>query len=111
MLLSLISSPSFATLRMSDGKKAVASAGTAEAIVSTSTPASSLTMCSDTANTGKIVIGSSPVATAGSQEGAILNPGECMSINTSIGTFDVSEVFANATVSGEDVSYFYTLES
>lgn len=102
----------FASVRFGDGTKTVTTAGTAVALTSTSTPATTLVICADTGNTGLIVFGETPVATAGAQEGVVLSAGNCVGINTdnTSDSFDISNFKINSTVSAEEASYFYFFE-
>lgn len=102
---------SFAGFRFGDGTKTIATAGTALALSSTSQDVTTLVVCGDTANTGKVLIGETPVNTPGAQEGFVLSAGQCASLYSNrLTKFDLSTIKADVTVSGEEVSYFWTVE-
>lgn len=112
-LFTFITVPSFAGIRFSQGTKTVTTAGTAVALTATSTDATSLTVCADSGDTGKIVVGQTPVALAGSQQGVILSPGGCVCIeghSVPPAKFDISTFKIDSTVSGEKASFFYVTE-
>lgn len=111
-LLLIVSSNAFAGVRFGDGTKTITTAGTALALTSTSQLVTTLWVCGDSNNSGKIVVGVTPVATAGAQEGIVLAAGACASIYTTNpkNAFDISLVKADVTVSGEEVSYYWTYE-
>jgi len=109
----IIASPlAHASVRMGQGTKTITTAGTALALTATSQLATTLWVCGDSANTGKVVVGETPVATAGAQQGLVLSAGGCASIYTTnpLNAFDISLIKADVTVSGEEVSYFWNLE-
>lgn len=101
-----------AAVRMGQGTKTITTAGTALAITSTSQQATTLWVCGDSGNTGKVVIGTTPVGTAGAQQGLVLSAGGCASIFTTNpqNSFDISLIKADVTVSGEEVSFFWNYE-
>jgi len=87
------------------GRKTVASAGTAEAL-NASTACKSVVVTAETDNTGVIVVGGSGVLnTLASRTGTPLNAGESMSLD--IG--NLSAVFVDASVTGDGVTYTYTV--
>lgn len=102
--LLLIASPAFAADGI-DGRKVVAVAGTAENVVSSSARYNVLFVCSETDNTGIIAVGTSPVATVGSQEGILLKAGACMASDNDSNKLSLLKI--DASVSGEGVSYYY----
>ena len=87
-----------------DGRKTVSSAGTAEALSATSTLFKNITVCVELNNTGNIAVGLSPVAAANSDEGIILDAGDCYSPSTS---GNLSTLQIDATVNGDGVTYHY----
>ncbi len=89
-----------------NGKKAVASAGTAECLVSTSTPALSVTIQAKSGNTASVVAGGiGVVATVGANRNGI-----ALAANQSA-TFapiaDLNEIWLDVTTSGDAVSFVY----
>lgn len=110
--LILVSPLAFAGVRMGDGSKTITTAGTPLAITATSQLATTLWVCGDSGNTGKVLIGESPLGTAGSQQGLVLSAGGCASIFTTDpnNAFDISLIKADVTVSGEEVSFFWQYE-
>lgn len=109
----IIASPlAHAGVRFGDGTKTITTAGTALALTATSQLVTTLWVCGDSGNTGKIVVGVTPVGTEGAQEGLVLSAGGCASIFTTDpnNAFDISLIKADATVSGEEVSYYWTYE-
>lgn len=110
LLLIAFSPLSFAGFRFGDGTKTITTAGTALAL-STTQDVTTLVVCGDIGNTGKMVVGATPVNTSGAQEGIILSAGQCASIYSySNRTFDLATIKADTTVNGEEVSFFWTLE-
>lgn len=87
-----------------DGRKVVASAGTAEALSATDTTYELLVVCAESDNTGIIAVGRTPVAAAGSQEGVLLRASSCF---TSDNKSRLRNIYVDATVSGEGVAYYY----
>lgn len=110
--LFLVSPLAFAGVRMGQGTKTITTAGTALAITSTSQQVTTLWVCGDSGNTGKVIIAPTPVGTAGAQQGLVLSAGGCASIFTTNpnNTFDISLIKADVTVSGEEVSFFWQYE-
>lgn len=87
-----------------DGVKSVTTAGTAVQLSSSSIPCRMVEVQARAGNTGKIAVGASTVvATAGSERGIILQPGQSASFRVK----DVSTLYLDASVSGEGVSYVY----
>lgn len=109
-LLMLASNVSYATIRSGDSRKVVASAGTAEALVSTSTYVNTVSICAETDNTGTIVVGDSPIASLSTREGTPLSAGACMSISA-YDSFDLLNWKLDTTVSGDGVTYLWMLEA
>lgn len=118
VVLSIVFSVSFcmnahAGIRFGQGTKTVTSAGTAVALQVASLDVTSLTVCADTGDTGKIAVGLAPVALAGSQQGVILSPGGCVCVeghNAYPAKFDISTFKVDSTVNGEKASFFYVTE-
>lgn len=103
-----LASTAFAAVRFDDGSKTITTAGTPLALTATSTDATMLIVCGDTNNTGKICVGASPLCTAGAQQGAVRGPGQCTYIVTPKGdTFDISTIKVDASVSGEEATFFW----
>lgn len=91
---------------VTSGRKTVASAGTAEQITTTLTPIRRVDITAETDNTGKIALGgSTAVATEGSQQGVILEPGQTYTFHIT----DLSKIYVNATVNGDGVTYNYLI--
>ena len=112
LMLALVPASFAGGLRYDDGTKTVTTAGTAVALVASSTLATAFTICGDTGNTGKIAVGPSPVAAAGSQQGVILSAGQCASFATDYGgRIDLATIKVDSTVNGEEASFFYWEET
>ena len=110
--LILVSPLAFAGVQMGQGTKTITTAGTPLALTGTSQLVTTLFICGDSNNTGKVVVGATPVATAGAQQGIVLAAGSCASIYTTNpnNAFDISLIKADVTVNAEEVSYFWTYE-
>lgn len=93
------------------GRKTVATAGTAEAITSTNTSFSTLTVCAETNNTGIITVGvnSTPVAAEATRTGVPLNAGDCytMQYNPRDNKGNLATVKLDTTVNTDGVTYDY----
>lgn len=86
-----------------DGRKTVATAGTAVPLVSAGVGGNSTCVTALSTNAGVIAVGSSTVVAAvGSRRGTPLAAGESVTFDT-----DPSLLWVDATVSGEGVSYSY----
>lgn len=107
LVLASFATDGFCAVRFGQGTKTVTTAGTAVALTATSTDATTLVVCGDSGNTGKIVVGAAPVGTAGAQQGIVLNPGSCASIAVDPSKIDISTVKVDSTVNGEEASYFW----
>ena len=95
-----------ATTGISGGNKTVATAGTAVTLKSTATPAKWIWIHAYTLNTGRIAIGGSNVnasQTIGTGTGGSLAAGDSVMLPIN----DISEIYIDATVSGEGVRYTY----
>ncbi len=89
---------------IADGIKAVTTAGTAVALVSSSTLCRMVIIQARPENTGTIVVGASTVvAASGTRRGIALVPGQSVSLRVT----DLANLYLDATVSGEGVSYVY----
>jgi len=87
-----------------DGRKTVAAAGTAEKIASTHTACRKLTIMALLTNTDMVVVGGSTVvASAATRRGIPLSAGMSITLNVD----DLQNVYIDAVVSGEGVSYIY----
>jgi len=87
-----------------DGRKVVAAAGTAEALSDTSLLVNSLLIVAETDNTGVIAVGGSTVvATVLTRRGAPLLAGEALPL----GPVDLADIYLDATVAGDGVTYMY----
>lgn len=86
-----------------DGRKTVASAGTSEAIAST-TACKWVQLQAETDNTGVIVVGSSTVvASQATRRGIALNPGGSETLLCT----DLADVYIDSTVNGDGVTFIY----
>jgi len=86
------------------GRKQVAAAGTAEALVSLPESISSVAVQGFTTNTGEVCIGDANIVAAdGSERGMFLGAGE----STTIAIDDLSKLYVDAKVSGEGVTFTY----
>ena len=94
-------------LYAANGRKIVASAGTAEALTSTYTPFSKVSICAETDNTGVIAVGDSGViASLATRTGVPLSASDCYTINAGdSGSSDLRAVYIDTTVSGDGVTY------
>lgn len=91
-----------------NGNKTVTAAGTAEALVPSSQPFSSVTVCAKYNNTGRISVGDyGVVAALATMTGISLAADECYTIPAGeFGTTsDLRTVFVDATVSGDSVTF------
>lgn len=89
-----------------DGRKTVASGGTAERLSSTATRCRSLVITAETDNTGVITFGGSTVvASLATRRGTPLSAGQSASIDVST----LSEVWLDTTVNGDGVTFTYLL--
>lgn len=103
LMMILAACPAFA----SQGRKTVAAAGTAEALTSSYTAFSSVTICAETDNTGIISVGDSGVVAAlSTRTGVPLSASDCYTIDAGDwGSSDLRTVFIDTTVSGDGVTY------
>lgn len=87
-----------------DGRKTVATAGTAEALVGSATPAKKVEIQALFSNTQRLAVGASTVdETAGSERGTILLPGSSFTLYLE----DLADIFVDVNVNGEGVSYTF----
>jgi len=89
---------------ITDGRKTVSTAGSAEALASSSTPVSYIIITAETNNSGVIAVGASTVvASVGTRRGAPLGAGDSISL----GAVDLADVYLDTTVNGDGVTYLY----
>jgi|CXWL01.1.fsa_nt_gi hypothetical protein len=87
-----------------DGRKVVATAGTAERLVAVNTPCGKVTIIAETNNTGKVAIGDSTViATVLTRKGMPLSPGASIDLEIE----DLYQIWIDAEVSGDGVTFIY----
>lgn len=103
-LLFTVMDKEYSYSNLADGLQLVAAAGTAEALVAVSTPIRLVEIQARPENTGVVVVGASTVvAAAGTRRGIALVPGQSVALRVK----DLSEVYVDAAVSGEGVSFVY----
>ena len=89
---------------ISDGRKVVAAAGTAETLVAASTSCRFVILTALSTNTGIVAVGGSTVvAAAATRRGAALSAGDSVGIPID----DLIKIYLDAVVSGEGVSYMF----
>ena len=87
-----------------DGRKVVAAPGTAETLVSASTPAKVVIITAETDNTDIICVGGSTVVEAdATRRGTPLYAGESVTLFVD----DLIDVYLDCAVAGEGVTYTY----
>ena len=87
-----------------DGRKTVATAATAEALVAASTPAKYVIITAESDNTGVIVVGGSTVVAAlATRRGIPLAAGKSMAFAVD----DLADVYLDTTVNGDGVTFLY----
>lgn len=87
---------------ITDGRKVVAAAATAEALSAGTLLVNYVIITAETDNTGVIAVGASTVVAAeATRRGIPLNAGDSITLNS----VDLSEVYIDATVSGDGVTY------
>ena len=111
LVLASFATDGFCAVRFGQGTKTVTTAGTAVALTATSTDATTLIVCGDSGNTGKIVVGAAPVGTAGAQQGVVLSAGQCVPLYMQRSVIDISTVKVDSTVNGEEATYFWMNEA
>lgn len=88
---------------IADGRKTVTAAGTAEALAA-STACKLITITAETDNTDIVVVGGSTVVAAlATRRGVPLDPGD----SYELGIDDLADVYIDALVNGEGVTYAY----
>ena len=94
----------FSYENIADGRKGVTAAGTAERLIAASTAIRKVIINAFPENTDVVVVGASTVVAAlATRRGISLSPGESVTLRVS----DLYNVYADAVVSGEGVSYVY----
>ena len=94
----------FSYENIGDGLQLVASAGIAEALVATSTEIRAVLVNALPENTGNVVVGSSTVvAASATRRGIALVPGSSVLLRVK----DLADLYVDAVVSGEGVSFVY----
>jgi len=94
------------TVAIDDGRKEVTTAGTAEPLVDESTPARIVVITAETDNTGVIVVGGENVIAAlATRRGTPLMSGESIPLEVA----DLADIYIDATVSGDGVTYISEL--
>ena len=89
---------------MATGIQAVAAAGTAEALVSSSTTCRRVIIQAFSGNTGIVVIGdSNVVATAGAERGFTLQPSQAVEL----GVKELADIYVDAVNSSDGVQFIY----
>lgn len=89
---------------IADGRKSVTTAGTAERLISASTAIRKVVIKAFPENTDVVVVGASTVVAAlATRRGISLSPGESVTLRIK----DLYNVYEDAVVSGEGVSYVY----
>lgn len=90
------------TSSLTDGRKTVTTAATAEKIIAAVTPCKRVDIVAETDNTGIIVVGASTVVAAlGTRRGVPLNKGDFYSVEID----DASKLYIDSTVNGDGVSF------
>lgn len=85
------------------GQKNVTTAGTAEALVSSSTPCEWVTVVAKRTNTGRVYVGGASVPNDDTG-GAYLSAGDSIDIDVT----NLIKLYINSTVNGEGVTYIYS---
>lgn len=92
------------SLTIGDGRKVVSSAGSEVALESSKNVVNFVVITAETDNTGVITVGASTVvASLSTRRGIPLSAGDTISL----GGVDLNEVYLDATVSGDGVTYLY----
>lgn len=102
LILLLIAIPAMAFADNGSGRAVVASAGTANALSTTSTVVDTITICAESDNTGVIAVGKTPVAALATRAGVYLNAGDCYSTSD---RQNLTNIKIDATVTGDGVTY------
>jgi hypothetical protein len=95
---------------LASGRAVVAAGGTAAQISTSSKACLSVTVTALSTNTGIVVVGGSDVvAAAGTRKGTALEKGQQVKWTSEIdGVDDLSQVYLDAVVNGEGVSFSYS---
>ncbi len=89
---------------INDGRKVVATAGTREALVAASSPATKVVIMAEVDNTGVIAVGGlNVVAAIATRRGIPLYASEAMTLEIS----DLNTVYLDTNVSGDGVTFVY----
>ncbi|WP_373078607.1 hypothetical protein [Zhongshania sp.] len=90
---------------ISEGRKVVAAAGTAEALVPASTPCKHVIIAAETNNTGVIAVGGTGVVAAeATREGIPLSAGDPP---LHLDVTDLADVHLDTTIAGDGVTFTY----
>jgi len=93
-------------ITIGEGSKDVETAGTAKALVDSSTKIIGLEITAKSTNTGKIYVGSSSVSSSNS--GIVLEAGDVFSLRLPAGQYtDLSKWYIDAEKDGEGVTFTY----
>ena len=93
-------------MKFQRGKKAVTSAGTAEALGTSGVLVKSLVIKAEEGNTGKVFPGDSSVDNTDTEQG--LNPGDCLTLTWPDGALgNLGDIYVDAAVNGEGVVYWF----
>jgi len=92
-------------LTITDGRKVVAAAATAEALSSTDLVVTYIIITAETDNTGVITVGASTVVGAAgvTRRGIPLNPGDTISL----GGVNLKDVYLDCITNGDGCTYLY----
>lgn len=111
ILIALLAISTNAYCLSGSGRKTVAVSGTAEAISASSQKFNLLSICAETDNTGTIAVGgSTAIAALATRVGIPLTAGLCYKIDFALrnaGSGNLTEVFIDATTSGDGVTYHW----
>jgi len=109
----MLTTPVFAGFVQDDGRKTVATGGSAEALTSLNIYVSAVTICAESDNTGVIVVGLTPIAALGTREGVPLNADDCYTILTKMKQNDINlaSVLIDTTVNGDGVTFHFWRET
>jgi len=107
MFLMFVSSSAWALTTIGDGRKEVATAGTAVALSATSKDVTEVNICAELNNTGVIVIGSSAViASLATRTGVPLEAGDCQTISLDRNrSINLTSIYIDSTVNTDGVTY------
>ena len=103
--LATVASGSGIPTTISNGRKTITSAGTAEKLTAGSVTAKRVIITALESNTGAVVIGgASVVASLASRQGVVLYATQSLELSID----DLTKIYLDVTVSGEGVTYLYT---